>query len=223
METATDIALGLGRLGLLVAWVNRLDFWRIRHIDGFPSILIIIYRIINWIWVQNRSILIIIWHFARPRPWISSSTPMIGRCMSSNNSILWILRSAIRPIGIMLNSIMRYKLLIHITLSAISSHLALISHMIASRSRVRSLTSGRRSWSNVLVSHFGIVVTAIILARVVSSLGVSWHSMGHFTVSRLVTSAWDLIRCVFMAVLSCIGSFNIFNVLLDVGAVGDSL
>ena len=146
---------------------------------------------------------------------------MIWRNMGSNNTVLWILWS-VGAIRIMLDGIMsailavlhrHIHLVLDIILTTVCTHLALISHVITATGRVRSLIYWRR-WRNILISYFVIGVSTILLS--ISMFLASNRSTWHLSIARLLTSTWNLIRCVFVAILNSICSFYVFYILLDV-------
>ena len=202
---------------VIVAGIHRLLFRRIWHINSSPSILIIIYRIINLSWIEHSGILIIIWQFSISSSWVSSATSMIRRNMGSNYTVLWILWSTIWP-RIMLDGIMSTKLTmrhVHLVLDIIlvRSHLALISHVITTTSsRVRSLS--HRTWWWNSVANLAIWVSAVLIC--ISMILSSNSSTRHLSITWLLASTWNLIVCVLVAVLNSIRSLNIFNILLNV-------
>ena len=217
MKSIADVSLMLSSAWLLVATtIHRLNFRWIGHINGSPSVLIIIsgwILVINLIWVKYSCILIIIRHFCVSGTWVCSPTSVIGGSMCADNSILRILwTTTIRPIWIMLNCIVCTKLgpmchihlIFHVVFTT-GCHLALVSHVVTS--------DHRALWRWRLLVFTNVRISAKILL-VTSICSISDRSSRHFAVSRLLTCTRNLINVIFVSILSNILCFNIFNILL---------
>ena len=158
---------------------------------------------------------------------------MTWRNMGTNSTILWILWSTIWPVRAMLNSIVgtilpvlhcHVHLVLYVIFATICSHLALVSHMVTTTGWVRSLGNWRR-WRDVLsIAYFAVGISTTTIFLCVSMLSLSYRPTWlHLSISRLLTSTWNLILCIFVPILHSICSFYIFYILLDIGLMGNGL